>query len=140
MSLKVPYKKYPIEEGGFFYTATLPVNIGLPAKNAPRSKRIEAIIDSGASVCQFHAAVGRSLGIEIEKGDKLEILAADGRAAIYVHEIALHIPGGPVLIKAGFSDNLPVIGLLGMSGFFEHFMVKFDCTALRCELDRIFKS
>lgn len=56
-----------------------------------------------------------------------------------MHNITLYIPGGPVQIKAGFSDSLPVIGILGMTGFFDHFFIKFDPAALRCELDRIYQ-
>lgn len=28
----------------------------------------------------------------------------------------LFIPGGPVIIKAGFKESLPIAGLLGMAG------------------------
>lgn len=137
MSVKLPYRKYPNQDGGFYYTATLPVNIALPLKNAPRSKRVEAIIDSGATVCQFQAGLGRAIGLDIEKGEALETLAATGPTTMYMHEISIYLPGGPVQVKAGFSDSLPVAGLLGMSGFFEHFMVLFNSPALRCELERI---
>lgn len=70
MSLKIPYRKYPAPNApsGFCYAASVPVNIGLPAKNAPRSKRFDAIIDSGASACLFHASIGRAIGLDIEKG------------------------------------------------------------------------
>jgi len=45
-----------------------------------------------------------------------------------------------VVIRAGFSDELPIAGILGMNGFFEHFRVIFDPTAQRCELERIFQA
>ena len=140
MTLKLPYKKYPNKDGSFYYTAALPVNIALPQQNAPRSKRVEAFIDSGATVCQFQSGIGRAIGLDIEKGEVIETLAATGPANIYMHDITLYIPGGPVQIKAGFSDNLPVVGLQGMMGFFEHFVVTFNPAALRCELERIFKA
>ncbi len=57
-----------------------------------------------------------------------------------MHDISLYIPGGIVTTKAGFSDNLPILGLLGMTGFFEHFRITFDPAALRCELERIYKA
>jgi hypothetical protein len=139
VSLKLSYKKYPNKDGGFYYTATIPVNIALPYKNAPRSKRVEAIIDSGATVCQFQSGLGRAIGLEIEKGEVMGTLAATGPTQMYMHEITLYIPGGPVQIKAGFSDSLPVVGLLGMTGFFEHFIVKFDPSALKCEIERIYR-
>lgn len=141
MTLKLLYKKYPDSTtGGFFYVAALPINIALPHKNAPRTKRFEAIIDSGATVCQFQSPIGRFLGLEIEKGEPKQIMGVAGPTKMYMHEIALYIPGGIVTAKAGFSDELPVPGLLGMSGFFEHFKVLFDPTALRVELERIYKA
>jgi hypothetical protein len=140
VSLKLPYRKYPNQYGGFVYSANVPVNIALPQKNAPRSKRIEAIIDSGATFCQFHADLGQAIGIEIEKGDVMESMGIAGPSQMYMHDITLYIPGGPVKIKAGFSRILPTAGLLGMNGFFEHFIVKFDPAALRCELERIFQA
>lgn len=47
-----------------------------------------------------------------------------------------------VRIEAGFTDKLPVAGLLGMSGFFEHFKITFDPSAIPpgFELERIYKA
>lgn len=139
MSLKFPYKKYPAPHapGGFFYAASIPVCIALPVKNSPRSKRFDAIIDSGASGCLFHAAVGRAIGLEIEKGEPSQTLGVAGPANFFLHDVAVHVPGGPITTRAGFSEDLPIVGLLGMSGFFENFKIVFDPTALRVELERI---
>ena len=78
MTLKLPYKKYPLADGGYTYSAAVNVNIALPAKNAPRSKRFEAIVDSGASRCIFHASIGKALGFEIEKGIPEDTLGVNG--------------------------------------------------------------
>jgi len=139
VSLKLPYRKYPNPDapGGFYYAAALPVNIGLPVKNSPRSKRFEAIIDSGASSCVFHADVGRSIGLDIEKGLVALTQGIAGPSKIYLHDVSLFVPGGLVSTRAGFSDDLPIAGLLGMIGFFEHFRVTFDPAALRVELERL---
>ena len=140
MSLKIPYRKYPAPNApsGFCYAASVPVNIGLPAKNAPRSKRFDAIIDSGASACLFHASIGRAIGLDIEKGTKDRALGITGAEDIFLHEITLYIPGGPIKTVAGFSDSLSIAGLLGMAGFFEHFKIVFDPTALQVELERLY--
>jgi hypothetical protein len=116
----------------------LNVNIGLPMPGAPRTKRFEAIIDSGASRCMFHSDLGRFLGLDIQKGHKETTHGIGGSADVYLHDVALYIPGGPVVIKAGFKENLPIAGLLGMNGFFEHFVITFDQNALACEIDRIY--
>ncbi len=138
MTLKLPYKTFPLYGGGTTHTAVLNVNIALPAKNAPRTKRFEAVIDSGASRCIFHGSLGRFIGLDIEKGTVEETQGVNGICRTYLHDIALHAPGGIISCRAGFSDDLPIAGLLGMNGFFDHFKVVFDPTGQRCELERIF--
>jgi hypothetical protein len=96
------------------------------------------VIDSGASRCLFHSGIGRSIGLDIQQGRAEESLGVSGSCKMYLHDIALYLPGGIVNITAGFSDDLPVAGLLGMNGFFDHFTVLFDPTAQRCEIERVF--
>lgn len=57
-----------------------------------------------------------------------------------LHDVTLYLPGGPALVKAAFKDNLPVAGLLGMNGFFEHFKICFDGPGEFCSLERIYKA
>src|SRR3989442_568043 len=87
VTLKIPYKKYPLHGGGVTYSAIRSVNIALPAKNAPRTKRFEAVIDSGASRCIFHASIGRFIGLEIERGPVEETLGITGVSAPCLHDI-----------------------------------------------------
>lgn len=108
MSFTIPYKKFPDGQGGSFHSAVLPVNIALPAKNSPRSRRFEAYIDSGASTCLFHAAIGRASGFEIEKGEVQETIGINGPSNVYMHDVALYAPGGVIMVRAGFSDDLPI--------------------------------
>jgi hypothetical protein len=61
-----------------------------------------------------------------------------GQEEVWLHKIRLHIPGGPVDITAGFKENLPVSGLLGTNGFFEHFKITFEGDAKPCTLERIY--
>lgn len=63
-----------------------------------------------------------------------------GNEKIYLHDITLYIPGGATVIKAGFKEQLPVAGLLGMAGFFEHFKILFDGPAQCCSLERVYKT
>jgi len=138
VSVALPYKKFPDGKSGSFYSVILPVNIALPTKSAPRSKRFGACIDSGASTCLFHASIGRALGFEIEKGEVQETIGINGPSNVYMHDVALYAPGGIIMVRAGFSNELPILGLLGMSGFFDHFKITFDPTSRTCTLDRIF--
>ena len=142
MSLKISYSKYPCPYApdGFFYAAVLPVNIARQEKNAPRSKRFEGMIDSGASQCMFHANIGRAIGLEVEKGECVKTSGVAGPSEMFLHDISVYLPGGIVTTRAGFSHTLPVAGLLGMTGFFEHFKITFDPAALQIELERLFKA
>jgi hypothetical protein len=142
VSFIIPYKKYPAP-GGFYYAASIPVDISLPAKpslSVTRSKRFDAIIDSGASACLFHASIGRAIGLEIEQGQVEYTQGVSGQSRIYLWDIFLHAPGGIIATRAGFSDDLPIAGLLGMRGFFENFKITFDPASLEVELDRFYQA
>ena len=142
MSLRFPYQKYPNPQavGGFFFAASIPVSLGLPGRNAERSKRFEAVIDSGATQCIFHASIGRSLGLLIEKGEAVVANSLQGTTTIFLHDVTLFVPDGVVPVRAGFSDALPIAGLLGMTVFFDHFRVVFDPLALCVELERVHRA
>jgi hypothetical protein len=77
--------------------------------------------------------------LDIKKGKETETMGINGANKIYLHEIALYIPGGLVFTEAGFSDDLPLLGLLCMRGFFEHFNIVFNPTARQVELDRLYR-
>jgi len=85
----------------------------------------------------FHADIGKFLGLDIRAGDLETTHGIQGSAETWVHSVCLYLPGGPVKIHAAFMEGLPVAGLLGMNGFFEHFMVQFIHSALHCEIERI---
>jgi hypothetical protein len=143
MRLKIPYKIYPDAFGppdAHLYSAMLSVQIALSSANAPRTRRFEAVIDSGATRTLFHADFLSHLGVDLAAGEVEITQGIGGRERTYLHEIALYIPGGPVKIKAAFKDGLPVAGLLGMQGFFEFFKVSFDPDARACELDRVYRA
>ncbi len=61
-----------------------------------------------------------------------------GPEEVWLHDVHLYIPGGMVRIKAGFKDNLPLSGLLGTSGFFEHFRITFEGDTKQCVLERVY--
>ena len=139
-TLKVPYKEFPDPQGGVLWSAVLNVQIGLPKENAPRTKRFEATIDSGASRCIFHASIGEFIGLDIEKGDEEQTIGIAGPTPTYLHNIHLYAPGGIIEVCAGFSRSLPLAGVLGMKGFFEHFRILFDAAGQCCELERIHRA
>jgi len=88
----------------------------------------------------FHADFANPLGIDLAKCQIEKTRGIGGDEVTYLHDIKLFIPGGPVVTKAAFKEKLPIAGLLGMSGFFEHFRVTFYGAARQCTLDRIFQA
>jgi hypothetical protein len=136
-AMKIPYRIYPDNFGEHIYSAALDVSLALPVPHSPRTKRFEAIIDSGATRCMFHADLGRFLGLDPKLGYRERTHGIGGSEETWIHQISLYIPGGPVTIFAAFKENLPIAGLLGMNGFFEHFNVTFLCEALACDLERV---
>lgn len=85
-------------------------------------------MDTGASKCIFHASVGRAIGLNVEKGEEDQTVGVSGKpTTIYIHNVSLHLPGGHIFkIRAGFTDELPMAGILGRNGFLEYFKVLFD--------------
>lgn len=138
--MKVPYRVFPDKNGAYLYSARLDISIALPHKGAPRTKRFEALVDSGATRCMFNAGIGRFIGLDIQSGDVEITQGIGGQLSVYIHEIALYIPGGPVNVRAAFAENLPVPGLLGMNGFFDNFIVTFDQSSLVFEIERIHRA
>lgn len=118
------------------YSAVLPVQIALPVANAPRTKRIEAMIDSGAGRCLFHANFARAIGLNLKSGEREFLTGIGGPEETWLHDITLRACGGPIKIRAGFKENLHIAALLGMNGFFEHFNVNFEGASLRCTIER----
>lgn len=142
--MRFPYKNYPTTKGGDDWWAVLPVQISNPAKHSPPTRKFEAIVDSGASFCIFHSSIGRAIGLSIEKGEEDQTTGVSGSPTkIYVHHVSLHVPGGHIFkIRAGFTDQLPLAGLLGRTGFFEYFKIIFDpsTTPPGFELERIYRA
>jgi hypothetical protein len=91
-------------------------------KNIRRLHYVEALIDSGASRCIFHAQIAESLGFDVREGIEESTIGVSGlQTRLYVHEVALYTVSGIMKIKAGFSYELPLAGLLGRRGFLSEF-------------------
>jgi len=85
------------------------------------------LIDSGASISHMHYDLGRSLGIDIEKGQKI---TAKGVAGIsfpsYIHKVKFNIKHYTCDIDVAFSKQFKFdVGLLGRKDFFDIFNIYF---------------
>lgn len=48
---------------------------------------------------------------------------------VFFHEISIHVAGSIIRVKAGFTDQLSVAGILGRMGFFDNYLITFDHTS-----------
>ena len=140
VSLKIPYKKLPDGEGRIRLLCRDSSQHCAANQKCSSLERFEAIIDSGATRCVFHADIGKAIGLDVEAGEIESTLGIAGSTNMYLHDISLYAPGGIIAIRAGFSIDLPVAGLLGMTGFFDNFKITFDAIGRHCELERLFRA
>ena len=129
--MRVPYKLYPVDSDPGYAGATstwmpiLPVSLMV---GHAKSRRMDALVDSGAFTTYFHSDIGRAFGLRIEEGEPGNLRGVvDGPpATVYYHPVKLCIAEHIISITAGFYDKLAFAGILGRHGFFEHFTVSFD--------------
>jgi hypothetical protein len=121
-----PCKDYPVG-GEADWCPFLNVRIANPKRHSPPSMRFEAMIDTGASRCIFHAQIGESVGFDVRKGIEENTIGVSGlQTRLYVHEVAVYTVSGIIKIRAGFSYELPLAGLLGRRGFLSEFKFTLD--------------
>jgi hypothetical protein len=87
--------------------------------------------------CLFHASFASALGLNLKEGEVESLCGIGGTDTSWLHDITLYTFGGPMRIRAGFKENLPIAALLGMNGFFDHFNITFEGAAQKCLLERI---
>src|SRR5260370_38429200 len=76
----------------------------------------------------LHPSIGKWIVLNIERGEHSQTQGVSGQlTTVYMHRVSLYVPGGHVLqIKASFSDDIQVAGILGIGGFFENFKLTFN--------------
>ena len=124
--LTTPHPAFPKESS--VWIPILLAKIDNPATHSPPTKRFEAIVDSGAPDCYFHASIGRAIGLKIEKGVEGDLsgIVQGAGIKVYYHDIGLWVGADHIRIRAGFSDGVSVAGILGRRGFFDNFTITFD--------------
>ena len=126
LTVKYPYKVFPLDDGTYDWAPILPVQI---SKGATVSPRFQTLLDTGATNCLFHSSLGRIIGLDIESGEMAESggIVANATMKVFYHDVRLHIGTDAYEIRAAFSDDLPFPGgFLGRSGFFNKYVVTFD--------------
>jgi hypothetical protein len=126
--VKYKYKQSPLPGGGFDWLAVLPIQL---SRGSQKTAPFEALIDSGASRCLFHADIAAAAGIKkFRTGKYLTTggIVTGATLDLYAHDVRLHIGADSFKITGYFSDRLPISALLGRNGFFNNYIVTFDPT------------
>ncbi len=96
----LPHPAFPAEN--FIWRPVL--NVALSYEHA-QTQRFEALVDSGADRCLFHASIGAALGMEVRAGIEMPFGGVIGGATgkIYYHKVGLLAAGEWIEMTAGFS-------------------------------------
>ena len=135
--MRAPYRSLPDKNGKVQWYPFIRVSIA--NRRGPKTRLFEALVDSGASDCIFHATLATAIGINLESGRKEVRSGIGGVQDIWMHPIQLYVGSELLNIEAGFAKDLSVAGLLGRLGFFEHFRVTFDPSSVPpgMEIERV---
>lgn len=121
------------------YNGVLRPVIPIKLKQGRKEIGYHVLVDSGADRCFFDSAIGKEIGIDIEKGIKQEVFGIGGKASFYyMYRVTIEVGGWPFEIEAGFmpevAGRIMPYGVVGQRGFFEKFIVKFDFLKEEVEL------
>ncbi len=104
------------------------INVRLEA-NGKLTRFFKALIDSGSDYTLFPTKAGEAIDIDIEAGPSHIIYGVGGgEIKARFHDVTLYVSGYEVIIRAGFTDEVPFggLGILGTIGFFDNFKVGFN--------------
>lgn len=138
--MRVPFRPYPGSPRPNLYPL---IRVSLGKKHAQRTRPFEAMVDSGAADCMFHASIAAAIGIRLDSGRREQRTGISGaRGDVWVHTVKLYVGLDLFSIDAAFSPELPLAGLLGRSGFFEHYRVTFDPAPdpPELEIERVYRA
>ncbi|MEK7535558.1 MAG: aspartyl protease family protein [Patescibacteria group bacterium] len=124
--MKFPYAKFGRVGSEIIKRPVVPIEV----KFEDETVLYDALIDSGADICIFDAAIGEQLGINIISGIPIVFGGAEyskGSAA-YLHQVKIKIKNKEIKTQVAFTYNIANHGhgLLGQKGFFDKFAIKFD--------------
>jgi len=139
--MKFPYKRLRIISppdflpgSSYLLRPIIPVILHYDGK----SIGYEALIDSGADFCLFHADLADYLGIPLEQGSRQIFGGITGqKATTYFHLVNLSVGGHKLSsVPVGFTREIAPHGhgILGQFGFFNLFKVIFDLEKEEIEL------
>jgi hypothetical protein len=130
--VKYPYRPFPLNhidpvtKLDYAWRPALKVLLWYQHK---KSAPIESILDTGADHCIFDAQIGDDLGIPITKGMPLAFTGiGSGETAGFLHNVTLTLAAQTFQAPVVFAYGISTTGILGQTGFFDHFVATFDWT------------
>ncbi len=138
--MRIPYRTFPGPEGSVLFYPLIRIRIG--SRRGLTTRPFEALVDSGATDCMFPASIAAAIGLDLKAGAKNQRIGIGGKQEVWVHPVILYVGEHVLSINASFAETLPVAGLLGRIGFFEHFKITFDPASRPpgLELERVHKA
>ena len=113
--------KYYYNGEGYFPEIPLYISTG------NKKLKLQALIDSGATISVFKDEVADQLGIKIEGGREIYLGGVGGRIKGYVHTLEVEIAGKKFICPVVFShEYLVSFNLLGRETFFRQFKIIFE--------------
>jgi Aspartyl protease len=95
---------------------------------------IQTRVDSGSSFCVFGRQWADLLGLDWEAGDPIKLSTAAGTFYAHLHEVTIQLLDFKWSASVAFAEwdtmpPSPARDVLGLNGFFDHFLVAIDDTA-----------
>jgi predicted aspartyl protease len=88
---------------------------------------IEAVLDTGASISILSRTVAKRIGLTIETGEPLDIMAVSGDVTTaFIHNVDINFRGRRLAIRAAVCPDWKTRNFLGMNGFLDQLVVAFD--------------
>jgi hypothetical protein len=130
--VKYPYRKFPltkidpVSRLNYAWRPALKVILWYSHKH---TVPLIAILDTGADHCIFDAQIGQQLGVPVTRGDQVDISGIGGGPIVgFMHTLSISVAGCNYKSPIVFAYNIPATGILGQTGFFDHFVARFDWT------------
>ena len=127
--IQFPYKQ--LESG--VIRPIIPVELGF----GPQRIQIEALVDSGADICVFDAAVAEYLNIDLLKGKPTEVAGVTGvPELLFMQTVDLSVGPWQRTVSVGFLARMGQYGygVIGQKGFFDWCDVTFRYRKQQIEL------
>jgi hypothetical protein len=130
--VKYPYRPFPLNRVDpvtkldYAWRPALKVLIWHQHK---KSAPLESILDTGAGHCIFDAEIGDELGIPVTQGTQVPFTGIGrGETTGFLHNVTLTLAAQTFQAPVVFAYGISATGILGQTGFFDHFVVTFDWT------------